>query len=109
MVLLGLVATIIALLEIQSVFELVLYAWAGLAASFGPLLMMLLYTDKVTKAGALWSIFTGTAVTIIWINTPWIDYLYELVPAAIASTLVLKIGRASCREREEVNKMGRSL
>ena len=102
MVLLGLVATIIALLEIQSVFELVLYAWAGLAASFGPLLMMLLYTDKVTKAGALWSIFTGTAVTIIWINTPWIDYLYELVPAAIASTLVLIIVSNLTRKKSNI-------
>ncbi|OZU87637.1 hypothetical protein CIL03_16240 [Virgibacillus indicus] len=91
MVILGVIATGIALLNIQSVFALVLYAWAGLAASFGPLLIFLLYTNLVTKEGALASIFTGTIVTIIWINTPWVAYLYELVPAAIASVAVLLI------------------
>lgn len=89
MVSLGIISTLIALLNLQSVFQLVLYAWAGLAASFGPLLIFLLYTNIVTKKGAVWSIITGTVVTIIWVNTPWVDYLYELVPAAIASTLVL--------------------
>lgn len=91
MVCLGAIATLIALLNIQSVFKLVLYAWAGLAASFGPLLIFLLYTNIVTKSGALWSIITGTLVTILWINTPWVDYLYELVPAAITSTIVLLV------------------
>lgn len=91
MIALGVIATSIALLNIQSVFQLVLYAWAGLAASFGPLLIFLLYTNIVTKAGALWSIFTGTLVTIVWINTPWVTYLYELIPATIASTAVLLI------------------
>lgn len=91
MVILGIAATLIALLNIQSVFDLVLYAWAGLAASFGPLLLLILYTNLVTKEGALWGIITGTLVTIIWKNTTWEAYLYELIPAAMASTLIILI------------------
>ncbi|ASN04280.1 sodium/proline symporter [Virgibacillus necropolis] len=89
MIVLGVISTIIALMDIQSVFDLVLYAWAGLASSFGPLLLLLLYTNIVTKEGALWGIITGTLVTIVWINTPWVAYLYELIPAAISSTLII--------------------
>jgi len=91
MALLGIVATLIALMNIETVFQLVLYAWGGLAASFGPVLLFLLYTNIVTKWGAISSIITGTVVTMIWINTPWHDYMYELVPAGILSTFVLVV------------------
>ncbi|MFK9094293.1 sodium/proline symporter [Bacillus salipaludis] len=91
MVVLGIVSTIIALMNIQTVFLLVLYAWAGLSASFGPLLIMLLYTNLVTRQGAIWGIIVGTLVTVIWINTPWVAYLYELIPATIASTFTIFI------------------
>ncbi|MFC4557910.1 sodium/proline symporter [Virgibacillus kekensis] len=103
MVTLGIIATFIALLNIQSVFALVLYAWAGLAASFGPLLIFLLYTNVVTKAGALSSIFTGTFVTIIWINTPWVAYLYELIPATIASITVLLLVSKLTKRTDSIN------
>ncbi|WP_026572844.1 sodium/proline symporter [Bacillus sp. UNC438CL73TsuS30] len=91
MVVLGLISTVIALMNIQTVFLLVLYSWAGLGASFGPLLIMLLYTDMVTKKGAIWGIIVGTLVTVIWVNTPWAAYLYELIPATVASTLTIFI------------------
>ncbi|MEK5036578.1 sodium/proline symporter [Sporosarcina sp. FSL K6-3457] len=91
MVVFGVIATLIALMEIQAVFELVLYAWAGLAASFGTVLILLLYTKKVTKWGAVWGMITGSVVTIIWINTPWAQYMYELIPAAIASIIVILV------------------
>ncbi|MDQ0269591.1 sodium/proline symporter [Cytobacillus purgationiresistens] len=89
MVGLGTIATLIALMNIESVFQLVLYAWAGLAASFGPVVLLLLYTNIVTIIGAISGIITGTVVTIIWINTPWQPYMYELIPAAILSTIVV--------------------
>ncbi|WP_152654852.1 sodium/proline symporter [Oceanobacillus sp. CFH 90083] len=99
MIVLGIIATSVALLNIQSVFALVLYAWAGLAASFGPLLIALLYTDKITRQGALASILAGTLVTIIWINTPWVTYLYELIPAAAVSAIVLFVVSKLTRKR----------
>lgn len=91
MVILGVIATIIALLDIQAVFTLVLYAWGGLAASFGPLLFFSLYSNLVTKQGALAGMITNTLVTIIWVNTPYVAYVYELIPAAGLATLAILI------------------
>lgn len=89
MVLLLAIAIFIATREIQSVFNLVLYAWGGVCASFGPLLILVLYTNLVTKWGAFSGVVTGTTVTILWINLGFSEYLYELVPALITSFLVI--------------------
>ncbi len=91
MLTLGVVATIISLMNIQAVFTLVLYAWAGLAAAFGPLLILSLYTNYVTKWGAFSGMLTGASVAIIWINTPYVAYIYELIPAALASLIAILI------------------
>lgn len=100
MLVFGVIATGIALMEIQAVFNLVLYAWAGLAASFGTVLLLVLYTDIVTKWGAIWGMITGTVVTIIWINTPWVTYIYELIPAALASFIVILVVSKFTKEKE---------
>jgi SSS family solute:Na+ symporter/sodium/proline symporter len=102
MLVFGVIATCIALMDIQAVFELVLYAWAGLAASFGTVLLLVLYTDLVTKWGAVWGMVTGTGVTIIWINTPWVAYMYELIPAAIASVVVILLVSKFTKEKKLV-------
>ncbi|PFG12297.1 MULTISPECIES: sodium/proline symporter [unclassified Bacillus (in: firmicutes)] len=91
MVGLGIVATSIALLNIEAVFTLVLYAWAGLAAAFGPLLILSLYYENVTKWGAFTGMLTGAVVTIVWKNTPYSAYLYELIPGALASIAAILI------------------
>jgi sodium/proline symporter len=91
MVILGAISTGIALLNIDAVFYLVLYAWGGLAASFGPLLFLCLYTNLVTKQGAAAGMITGTLVTVIWKNTPYSAYVYELIPAFVLATLVILI------------------
>lgn len=89
MILLGVLSTSIALLNIQAVFTLVLYAWGGLAASFGPLLFLSLYTKSVTKQGALAGMISGTLITILWVSASWNEYIYELIPAAGISTIVI--------------------
>ncbi|WP_257350709.1 sodium/proline symporter [Pseudalkalibacillus decolorationis] len=87
MMILGVISTGIALLNLEAVFSLVMYAWGGLAASFGPLLFLSLYTNLVTKHGAAAGMVTGTLVTVIWKNTPFDAYIYELIPAAGLATL----------------------
>ncbi|MDI2587584.1 sodium/proline symporter [Psychrobacillus sp. NEAU-3TGS] len=100
MLVFGIIATGIALMDIQAVFELVLYAWAGLAASFGTVLLLVLYTNLVTKWGAVWGMITGTVVTMVWINTPWVAYMYELIPAAIISVIVILVVSKFTKEKE---------
>lgn len=104
MVILGALATIIALLDIQAVFKLVLYAWGGLAASFGPLLFFSLYSNIVTKQGAIAGMITGTLVTIIWVNTPFVQYVYELIPAAGLATLAIVIVSRMTKKKAAVEE-----
>lgn len=60
------VSAIIALARISSVYALVEYAWTGLGASFGPLLIATLYSPWVTKQGAIAGIVTGGLVAACW-------------------------------------------
>jgi Na+/proline symporter len=91
----GLVAMIVALGQdpdnpVGVVFWLVLYAWGGLASSFGPLLVLSLYWKRVTRAGAIAGMIAGSATVIIWKNIPvLVGFLYELVPGFVVSTLVI--------------------
>ncbi|MGN7397779.1 sodium/proline symporter [Peribacillus frigoritolerans] len=103
MIILGIVSTGIALLNLEAVFQLVLYAWAGLAASFGPLLFLSLYTNVVTKLGAAAGMVTGTLITIIWKSTPFSAYIYELVPAAgLATLVILLVSRVTKEQKTEL-------
>ncbi|MFY0762453.1 sodium/proline symporter [Metabacillus dongyingensis] len=100
MILLGILSTGLALLNVQAVFNLVLYAWAGLAASFGPLLIISLYTKWVTRQGAFWGMITGAVVTITWINSPLVTYVYEIIPAMLASTTVIYLVSKATAKKE---------
>jgi SSS family solute:Na+ symporter len=71
------------------VFWLVLFAWGGLGASFGPPLLLALFWKRTTKAGAASGFISGTAVTIIWNQVAALkSIIYELVPAFIVSAIL---------------------
>ncbi len=91
MVVLSILATVLAFMDIQAVFALVLYAWAGLGASFGPLIIFALYSNIVTKWGAFWGMISGTLTVVIWKSTPYADYLYEIIPGMIVSAIVILV------------------
>lgn len=73
------------------VFEVALFAWGGLAASFGPLVLTSLYWSKLNYEGAKWSMIVGMLVNLIWYYSGLSEYVYELIPAIILSTLTLII------------------
>lgn len=76
----------------EQVFWLVLYAWSGLGASFGPPLLLSLFWARTTKWGVFAGLVTGTVVTIVWNETAYLsDLIYELIPAFIISTLAVII------------------
>ncbi|MCI0381524.1 MAG: sodium/proline symporter [Chlamydiae bacterium] len=62
----AIIAFIIAYREITTIYSLVLYAWSGLGASFGPLLILSLYSDRVNKYGAWAGILFGGITSAIW-------------------------------------------
>lgn len=62
----GLTAFIMALTMNDSVYGLVSYAWSGIGSSFGPALLLLLFWKRMSGAGVVASLITGTVSTIIW-------------------------------------------
>jgi Na+/proline symporter len=80
----------VALAKTQIIFWFVLFAWSGLGASFGPVILFTLYSNKVTREGAVAGMLTGFFTTIIWKVTGLSDsIIYELVPAFLLSTLAV--------------------
>ncbi|MCF2206709.1 sodium/proline symporter [Halobacterium salinarum] len=90
------------------IYELVLnYAWGGLGAALGPLLIAVLWWRRVTAAGAVASMVTGTATMILWTQWPTILgaetvnsfhpavsgmlTVYGLFPAFVVSAVVLVV------------------
>lgn len=90
---LSVIAFCIALDEDSSVFALVQYAWGGLGAAFGPVMLFSLYSKKLNKYGALASILTGVVTTIVFkyglARFGGILAIYEIVPGFILATAVL--------------------
>jgi sodium/proline symporter len=85
----------IALSENQSIFRVVSYAWAGLGACFGPLILFSLFWKRTTFPAAVAGMLTGGVVVILWKNLisgfGGVFAIYELLPAFIISTLVILV------------------
>ena len=77
--------------ENSSVFRLVQYAWAGLGAAFGPLILLSLYWKRTTRNGAIAGMITGFVVVILWKECLSFTGIYELLPAFVLSILVIVI------------------
>jgi len=92
---LGLLSLILAATKSRVVFWFVLFAWSGLGASFGPLIILSLYWKKVTKWGAITGMVVGFLTTIIWkLSGLSTRIIYELVPAfffALAGTVIVSL------------------
>jgi len=61
----------------MSIMDLVHYAWSGLGCSFGPLVILSLYTTFVTPQGAIAGMLTGGAIGIFW-------PLHHAIPTLVA-------------------------
>ncbi|MGV7220706.1 MAG: sodium/proline symporter [Nitrospinales bacterium] len=89
-VVLGIGAMLVALTETRVIFWFVLFAWSGLGASFGPVILFSLYSKNITRGGAIAGMVAGFAVTVIWKISGLSDsVIYELVPAFLVSSLVV--------------------
>lgn len=59
-------AFFIVLGDFSSIYGLVLYAWSGLGSSFGPLMLLSLYSRKVNRYGAWAGVLVGGVVSASW-------------------------------------------
>lgn len=102
-IVISLIALLLAIGAKQLIFWLVLYAWAGLGASFGPPLLLSLWWKKTTKQGVFAGLVLGTLTVLLWYNIPTLKgIVYELVPAFFASLFaVIVVSLAT--QKQKVN------
>jgi len=81
-------ALIIALSGNQSVFNLVIFSWSGLGASFAPLLIIYALGKRPTQTTAIIMMITGILIVIIWRQLGWHTYIYEGMPGILGGLLV---------------------
>src|SRR5699024_9516879 len=87
----SIIAAFIAQNPDSTVLDLVGFAWAGVGAAFGPMILLALYWRRVTAMGALTGMVAGAAVSYVWGTVPAIKEainLYEIVPGVIANFVV---------------------
>ncbi len=97
----GLVALAAAWVAKDLVFWLVLFAWGGLGAAFGPALILALFWGRTSRAGLIAGMVTGALTTVIWKQTLlWEASLkettgiYELIvafPLALVAAVVFSL------------------
>ena len=91
----------------SSIFQVVSYAWAGLGASFGPLMLCSLYWRRTNRPGAVAGMLVGTAAVLIWHNLVkplgGVFAIYELLPAFLLSLLaIVAVSLVTAPPSEEV-------
>ncbi len=89
--LIALAALAWALLNQQSVFNLVIMAWSGLASAFAPLLIYLCLGGRPARNTILLAVITGLGVALLWRYWHWDNVIYEGMPGIIAGLIVLHI------------------
>lgn len=102
-ILVGVIAVAFALEEVKFIFWFILFAWSGLGAAFGPVILCMLYDKKVNLAGVAAGMLGGFLTSVIWVlafKSQTYD-LYEMIPGFVVglalTTIVSRLsgGRAT--------------
>lgn len=94
-VVIAMVAMALAVHPSTTILNLVAFAWAGLACSFGPSVVAALFWKRMTPRGCMWGIFLGAATVIFWkLNEGQggLFKLYEIIPGFILGTCGVIVG-----------------
>ena len=109
MILATIFGVVVAVSGNQSIFQVVSYAWAGLGAAFGPLILFSLFWKRTTLQAAVAGMLTGGVMVVFWKNViagfGGIFAVYELLPAFIVSCLVIVfVSLATKKPSEEIER-----
>lgn len=82
----------IALLGSDSVFTLVTFAWAALAAGLGPLMVVRAFQKPVHTLTGISMMLVGISVALLWrFGLHWSEAVYEVLPAMLSSAVTYVI------------------
>jgi sodium/proline symporter len=89
------IALVTALYNTILIMDLVHYAWSGLGSSFGPMVILSLYTDFVTPQGAIAGLIIGGITGIFWpvnhtVPTLFIGFFLNFTITYIVSVITKK-------------------
>lgn len=107
-ILVAVIAYLIALDDKNSVMGLVSYAWAGLGAAFGPVMVLSLFWKRMTMPGAVAGIVMGGAAVIIWENVKVFKdtNIYSLLPAfVLAMAAIIVVSLATKVDKAQVDDL----
>lgn len=90
----------LGLMAEKLVFWLVLFAWAGLGAAFGPTSILALFWSGTTRKGVIAGMISGALCVIVWNRVEVLaSFVYELIPAFILASIVTIVVSLRTRER----------
>lgn len=86
------VALLLALGNNQSVFNMVIMAWSGLASAFAPLLIFLCFGKQPSQFVCITAVLAGFAVALVWRVAGLHEMVYEGLPGIIVGSFILWLG-----------------
>lgn len=102
-ILIGIIGIAFALEEVKFIFWFILFAWSGLGAAFGPVIICMLYYKKTTLPGVAAGMLGGFLTSVIWVLMFKADSydLYEMIPGFfVGITLTILISRMTNQKLE---------
>ncbi|MEL0066840.1 MAG: sodium/proline symporter PutP [Gammaproteobacteria bacterium] len=90
----------------SKVLSLVSYAWAGLGAAFGPVVLFSVLWRETSRNGALAGMVAGAVTVVVWkqLSGGWFD-LYELLPGFVISSLAIYVVSKMERGNQEAEAL----
>ncbi len=99
------IAALLALNPDNTILSLVSYAWGGFGASFGPVVLMALFSKRTTWKSALAGMVTGAVVSVVWKEIGLGAVLYEIVPGFILNfAVILAVNRFIPQNNRDVEE-----
>ncbi len=86
----GIIGVAFALHQTPLIFWFVLFAWSGLGAAFGPVLICALWYPKTNLNGAIAGMLGGFITTVVWVLwlKPYFYDLLEVIPGFVVGLLL---------------------
>lgn len=82
----------------NSILSLVSNAWAGFGAAFGPVVLLSLFWQRMTRMAAISGMLVGAFTVLFWLYSPVTiyeqtlsQYMYEIIPGFIMCSLTIII------------------